>query len=133
MYGVSEGKHRFAGAVVCHPAKRFWRGVPSYSATVHFAKGRGHGYLGSSAASEYFHCTSGTEHPQRTLPEGAGNHERPCCFYYWENKENLKTQEIYRYLCASSSWSLRGGMGRDVLLCIASPGAQFLSTIILDI
>ena len=85
------------------------------------------------AASEHLHCTAGTGRPQRTLLEAAGDHRHPCCFYYRENKENLKTQEIHHCLCVSSSWSLRGGTGRDVLLCIASLGAQGLSTIVSDI
>lgn len=98
----------------------------------------------SKAASEHLHCTVGTGCPQRTLPEGAGNHERcstagkilvlhPRCFYRWENKDNLKIQEIYHYLSVSSSWSLRGDMGRDVLLCKATLGVQVLRTIIFGI
>lgn len=67
------------------------------------------------------------------LLEAGGDHGHPRCFYYQEDKENLKTQEVYRYLCVSSSRSFRGDTGRDVLLCIASLGAQVLSTTVLDI
>jgi len=88
----------------------------------------------SKAASEHFLRTAGTGKPRQVLLEAAGDHaaghpRRFCC---WKEEENLKTQEMYCYLHVWSSWSLRGDAGRDVSQCIASLGAQFWSTIVLD-
>lgn len=120
MYGVSEGQDGFAGAVVCHPAKRFGGCVTEQQCVLQREESRvpgacQHLLRRSKVASEHSIAPEALAVPSKHCGGCGRSSRRPRCFYYWENKRASEDTRNTSLLCMSSSWSLRGNRGSNTL------------------